>query len=418
MPEEITSGGKSPVLVIFLYIIGSAYLLWRLIHLIRLAAGAEKNEKTEKTGKGLITVLLSVVSVIFILLSSLPFFGAFLPLGDAQRFFRAAGNIWFGVVYGFAGITVFIHISEIITAIIKRVKKSGERSFGRKTACVLLSVTLLFSALFMLVGTVTARTAVKTEYDITLTGKKCNTDKLKIALIADLHISVNSSAEHMRDTVNIINAEEPDLVLVAGDIMTSCYTDIPSPEVYSDILSGIKSKYGVYAVYGNHDVNEPLFLGFSAARNTGVSRPAELDKFMSDCGITVLEDEQTEIGDTGITLFGRLDGENSGTDGKRKTPAELMRGSGGEKYAFVLEHEPWDFAGLSESGADFILSGHTHNGQIWPGNIITGFFNDNSYGLKNINGTQTLVTSGVGFFGPPVRLFTKSETAILNISFE
>ena len=88
------------------------------------------------------------------------------------------------------------------------------------------------------------------------------------------------------------------------------------------------------------------------------------------------------------------------------------------KPILVLQHEPTEFQDLSENGADVVMCGHTHNGQIFPGNLVIPFFNENAYGVKRIHGIDTIVTAGVGYYGPPVRLGTNSEVTVINIKFD
>ena len=94
-----------------------------------------------------------------------------------------------------------------------------------------------------------------------------------------------------------------------------------------------------------------------------------------------------------------------------------MAGIDRTKPVLVLEHEPVDFENLGEAGADLVLSGHTHAGQFFPGNLITPYFNANNYGLKTLYGVQSVVTSGVGFYGPPLRVGTDSEIMMITIHF-
>ena len=120
-----------------------------------------------------------------------------------------------------------------------------------------------------------------------------------------------------------------------------------------------------------------------------------------------------------MQLAGRVDGEKAG-DGttNRKGPAELLEGVDLSKPVIVLEHEPVEFKALKEAGADLALCGHTHNGQLFPGNLIIPLFNENAYGLKTIAGIPTLVTAGVGYYGPPMRVGTDSEITVVNLHFQ
>lgn len=102
---------------------------------------------------------------------------------------------------------------------------------------------------------------------------------------------------------------------------------------------------------------------------------------------------------------------------ERMSAKEIMQETASSYTQIVLEHEPWDFEELSENGADLILCGHTHAGQIFPGNLIVPFFNDNGYGYKELYGVPTIVTSGAGYYGPPIRVGTNSEVTVINLNY-
>ena len=84
----------------------------------------------------------------------------------------------------------------------------------------------------------------------------------------------------------------------------------------------------------------------------------------------------------------------------------------------VLQHEPKEFKALAEAGADVALCGHTHAGQIFPGNLIVPLFNENAWGYKRLHDVDTYVTAGMGYYGPPMRVGTDSEVTVLHITFK
>jgi predicted MPP superfamily phosphohydrolase len=218
--------------------------------------------------------------------------------------------------------------------------------------------------------------------------------------------------------VDLINEQDADLVMAAGDFLTSTYVGLKDPETYAQILRQIRSKYGSYAVYGNHDVEEPLLGGFPMTGIDKAYRSEEVVSFIELLGMEVLSDKVVDAADGGIVLVCREDGEKTG-DGTRKrmNADELMKGIDTTRPVLVLEHEPSDFANLDEAGADLVLSGHTHAGQIFPGTLVTQFFNENNYGLKRFGDLQSVVTSGIGFYGPPLRVGCDSEIMVLDIQF-
>ena len=242
--------------------------------------------------------------------------------------------------------------------------------------------------------------------------------ELRIALIGDLHLSVNSHLQTTQNMVRLINAEDPDVVLIAGDIFTSSYEALRDPEKYAEALSGIRAPLGVFAVYGNHDVEETLFGGFAVHPVSRAFRTTQIEQFFEDCHFTILYDKITEIADGTLQIAGRIDGNKAGNGTKeRMTPDELLKDADPSKPILVLEHEPVEYKELRDAGADMVLSGHTHNGQIFPGNIYVQLMNENGYGQKSLYGMETFVTSGVGTFGPPMRTGTDSEIMIIDVLY-
>ena len=96
---------------------------------------------------------------------------------------------------------------------------------------------------------------------------------------------------------------------------------------------------------------------------------------------------------------------------------ELLRGLDPEKPVIVIDHQPRELEELSSAGADLDLCGHTHDGQTFPGNIVTSLIWENSCGYLKKGGMHNIVTSGAGIFGPYMRVGTKSEIVEINVKF-
>ena len=197
----------------------------------------------------------------------------------------------------------------------------------------------------------------------------------------------------------------------------------------SDVQGKHKKQSGGAGQYGDvhikfspceaeFEFEETLFGGFPISPISQAFRTKQMEDFFDNAGFITLYDETVMIEDE-IQLVGRVDGEKAG-DGTadRMSAAELLKDIDPEKPVLVLEHEPVDYANLKENGADLALSGHTHAGQIFPGNLVVPFFNENAYGYKVADGLQTIVTAGVGFYGPPMRVGTDSEVTVVNITFK
>lgn len=346
----------------------------------------------------------------YTLLNLLPIAGAFFPDSRLKFALAAAGNVWLGFYLYYGGILLILLGVHGLVRLLSRGRLAGLHGG-------ILCVSVLAALLLWITGMVHAQAPRTVTYDITLPGDGSGTEDQTYVLLGDLHLSVNSNPRLMQKMTDLINQEQPDAVVIAGDIFTSTYQGLSHPETYAKILSGIQAKNGVYAVYGNHDVEETLLGGFAISPVSEAFRSDEMTAFFDDCHFITLADE-TAVLPGGIQLAGRIDGEKAGDGTKdRMTPEELLGGLDPELPIVVLEHEPIEFEALSQAGADLILCGHTHAGQIFPGNLVVPFFNENAWGYERLYGADTIVTAGVGYYGPPMRVGTDSEVTVIHIHF-
>ncbi|MBR7015027.1 MAG: metallophosphoesterase [Lachnospiraceae bacterium] len=398
----------------YTYLIPSAYvvtyiLMTLMLHgLFLFAFPAYRDNK----GFAVAVVLLLLIGVLP------PVLGAFLPDSAFKFFMMRIGN----VILGFLFYLILLELAAWLLLLLIFLFGSGKREALMAAARVLLAVVCLGTILVNAYGLVHAQDVKVHSLDVTI-DKELKADlgdrPLKVVLLGDLHMSVNSHPETMQKMVDLVNAQDADLVLTAGDFLTSTYYGLREPEVYQEILKGIKARYGSYGVYGNHDVEEPLFGGFPMTAVEDAVRSKEVTDFICGCGMEVLSDEVVKVVDDSIVLVLREDGEKSGRGTEeRLTASELMKGIDTSLPVLVLEHEPVDYKNLKANGADLALSGHTHAGQMFPATLFTSFFNENNYGFKVVDDLQTVVTSGVGYYGPPLRVGCDSEIMVVNVYFK
>ena len=239
-------------------------------------------------------------------------------------------------------------------------------------------------------------------YEVRAEGKTDVSD-MNIVLISDLHLGAIGSENRLAEVVSRINALKPDLVCIAGDFFDSDFAAIRDPEKAKDTLRQLSATYGVYACLGNHD----------AGRTAG-----QMQEFLADCHIQLLNEAYTVI-DNRLVLAGRLDASPIGGYGqlRRGRMADWLPAEMAQMPVVVMDHNP---AHIGEYGteADLILSGHTHKGQIFPGSIITGNMYDVDYGhyQKDANRPHVIVTSGVGYWGMPMRVGTDCEIVQIRIT--
>ena len=354
----------------------------------------------------------AVLSGIFCaVMGALPFAGLYMPVsGYARSRMIAVSNQW---------LAFFLPMTGLMLAafILRRIRKhrTGYLYEPKASSCaVLLIVSCSFCGLADLYGACNAHTLHLTEYDIDLSESSKVHGQEKIVLLSDLHLGVNGSEKQLKETVDMVNAQNPDLIVCTGDFFNNSYDGIPDPDTQSAILAGMTARDGKYAVYGNHDVDEPLLCGVSMAVQEP-ERPEGLEQLLQNSRVTMLEDETVTVGDLQIT--GRKDEMHPGGDGTRLGAHALLRQTEADRPDIVLQHEPDEFDTLAEAGADLVLAGHTHGGQIFPGKYFSAMAHENVYGLKKLHGIDTIVTSGAGYYGAPVRIGSISEIVVINLTY-
>lgn len=250
---------------------------------------------------------------------------------------------------------------------------------------------------------------VQTDYTI-YTDKEIRREGYRAALIADVHFSVSVDLNTLKEKCDEISSNNVDMVFLCGDIVDENTSKENMEQVFK-AFSEIKSTYGVYYVYGNHD--RQLY------RNNRKYTEEELKSAIESFGITILQDEKAEAGDE-IVVVGREDASYHQTLGKaeeRDSIEELIKDIDKDKFIIVLDHQPKEYEENSMAGTDLLLSGHTHAGQMWPVNIAFKFlkFDDAVYGYTKIDATQAFITSGFAGWGYSVKTSSPAEYVIIDI---
>ncbi|MCD8171922.1 MAG: metallophosphoesterase [Alistipes sp.] len=219
-------------------------------------------------------------------------------------------------------------------------------------------------------------------------------DKLKMVVISDLHLGYTIGPCELSRWVRKINGENPDLVIIVGDLIDTDVRPLYNKDMAA-VLRGLKARYGVYMVPGNHEYI------------SGIDASLE---FLSTTGITVLWDSVVTVGDR-IVLAGRDDRTNL----RRKPLWRLLEGADRSLPLVVADHQPADLSDAVREGAVLQVSGHTHRGQVWPFNWVTDRIYEDSHGLVDKEGTKVFVSSGLGIWGGKFRIGTVSEYVVIYI---
>jgi len=211
----------------------------------------------------------------------------------------------------------------------------------------------------------------------------------RAVMLSDLHLGYHNPRQEFARWVDIINAEKPDFILIAGDIIDGSMRPLLEEKVAEEFH---RLKAPVYACLGNHEyyAGEP-----------------QAQQFYKDAGIHLLIDEAAVI-DSCIVIIGRDDRTNM----RRKPVKDLARSS---LFTIVLDHQPYNLDRSEAAGVDFQLSGHTHRGQVWPISWITDHIYECSWGSHQRGNTQYYVSSGIGIWGGKYRIGTQSEYVVATI---
>ena len=220
---------------------------------------------------------------------------------------------------------------------------------------------------------------------------------LNIVAVSDLHLGYIINRARLKQYVDLINAQNPDIVFFIGDIIDISLETVVKQKMDEE-LRRIKPKYGVYFVAGNHEHIRGDY--------------ENMMRFFRSCGFIVLEDSTVLLNDE-FYVVGRRDR----FEKKRKRTYELTENLDKSKPIILLDHQPYNLEHSVEAGVDLHLSGHTHNGQFFPINLIVKQVYELPYGYKKKDNTHFYVTSGLGVWGPPIRIATKSELVRIRMRY-
>lgn len=353
-------------------------------------------------------------AVVYLFMALSPVIAFLLPKSAVAIVIRRISTYWIGIMlYSLLYVVLF----DLLRLIAKHTKLKNTLLFSRGSVISIGSVVVACAVATCLYGIFNARNIKVNEYSVTV-NKSCGSDKhLKAVLVADLHMGYAIGVDHITNMVEKINQQNADIVIIAGDIFDNSYDGMDDPEGIKAQLKSIKSKYGVYAVYGNHDIDEKTLMGFTFDWGGKQLHNEKMTNFMKECNIKLINDESVLINDE-FYLVGRRDTDKPGTeDGTRAEISELTKDLDKTKPIFVLSHEPDELQKTADAGADIDFSGHTHDGQLFPGNLTIGLFWENPCGMIKKDNMYSIVTSGVGVYGTFMRVGTDAEICSVDIDF-
>ncbi|MFD5013311.1 metallophosphoesterase [Streptomyces chartreusis] len=217
----------------------------------------------------------------------------------------------------------------------------------------------------------------------------------RIAVVSDIHLGPVLGRGFAQKVVDTINGTQPDLIAVVGDLVDGSVKDL-GPAAAP--LAGLRARHGAYFVTGNHEY-------FSGAE--------QWIEEVRRLGLRPLENARTELPHFDLAGVNDVAGES---EGQGPDFAKALGDRDRARACVLLAHQPVQIHDAVDHGVDLQLSGHTHGGQLWPGNLVAGLANPTLAGLERYGDTQLYVSRGAGAWGPPTRVGAESDITVIELA--
>jgi len=348
-------------------------------------------------GFGRFTGKIGLLYWLLFLLLAFSFFigrlaGDVLPEG-LRRIFTWLGSYWMAGFIYLLIILLAIDIVRILDHWLHFIPP-GIKNSPRIVAFSVLGLLLLL----MVYGTLNARDFVVTSYNITIPKAVDNMEQLKVIMVSDLHLGDIVDNKRLEAAVQEINRRQPDLILLAGDIVDDDVVSFKRQQM-NLTLKRLEAPLGKYAILGNHE-----YIGGNWEETIAT---------LENAGITVLRDQYRLIANR-FYVVGRDDRSNR----SRISLGNLIRGIDKSRPVILMDHNPAQLEEAYKNQVDLQLSGHTHRGQFAPLNLVTQKIYEVDWGYLKKDNVQVIVSCGFGTWGPPIRIGNKGEIVEILISFK
>ncbi len=319
-----------------------------------------------------------------------------LPVATQVRDFLAySGDYWLAALYYFVLAWLATDLGRFLA------RKLGLLHAGAgKPLVVGLAVVALVAAV-VAYGTWNARNPRVATYEVTIGKPAGGLSELRVVMVSDIHLGPIVNYSRLEGLVAMIDARRPDLILLAGDIIDENVGYFVERRMAAPFRR-LTPRYGVWAVLGNHE-----YLS---------GKVEEVTARLDEAGIRVLRDEYVKVGDS-FYIVGRDDRRAQFGGQGRKPLAEVMAGVERRLPVILMDHQPFALDEAAGQGVDLQLSGHTHVGQMFPNNFVTGRIFEDDWGYLRKGAYQVIVSSGFGTWGPPIRVGNTPEIVDITIKF-
>ena len=220
-----------------------------------------------------------------------------------------------------------------------------------------------------------------------------------IVAVSDLHLGYGTGKEKLKKFVKMINEQNPDLIIIGGDLIDNSFVPLYN-EKMDEELRELRAPMGIYMAPGNHEY---------------ISGIEESYRFLERTPIRMLADSVVTL-PNGLQLILRDDKHRHRESKSYSSLEYLMAKVDKGRVSFLVEHQPIQLSQIDDEEIDIVFCGHTHHGQIWPGNIATDIIFEQSHGYRKWNHSHIVVSSGLSLWGPPIRIGTKSDMIVFKVS--
>lgn len=320
-------------------------------------------------------------------------------LSTVSDIFTWIGSFWLAAFFYFLLIVIAIDLVRLVNYIFPFIPESLKTLEFKK---ILFWSSVGVVSILLLSGFINALIPRIKTLDLTVDKKVEGLQEMSIAFASDIHLGTLIGPRRTNKIIRRINELNPDLILLGGDIVDEDLGPVIRNNL-GDSLKKLSAPYGVYGITGNHEY-------------IGGAEPAV--KYLEDHGIKMIRDTSLKILDK-FYIIGREDRDRRNFAGaNRKNINDLMKGIDHSLPIIMLDHQPFELDQKEEFGIDLTISGHTHHGQLWPLNYITKAIYEVSWGYKKKGDTHVYVSSGVGGWGPPVRIGNRPEIVLIHLHFK
>ncbi len=344
----------------------------------------------------------AVYTIVFLFFSLSYIAGRFLErkfLNSFSSLFVWIGSFWLAAMVYFL---LFVILKDLVRLADLVFGFLPQTLYADQFKLLLLASIFIVVIIVVIAGYINARNPVIRKLSLEIPKSANGLKHLRIAAASDIHLGTIISRSRLKMLVDKINLIDADIVLLPGDVVDEDLAPVIKQNL-GELLKSIKSRYGVYAITGNHE-----YIG-------GVA-PAM--KYLTEHGITELRDSYIKVKDS-FYIIGREDRASKQFAGKLRKPlGEVINGIDRNLPLILMDHQPVKLQDAVNNGIDLQLSGHTHHGQLWPFNFITNQIYELSTGYLKKGNTHFYVSSGAGTWGPPVRTGNRPEILEINLSFK